>query len=412
MLVVGGGPAGLSAATELRRGGVEHVVVVDREPELGGIPRHSEHQGYGLTDLHRLLSGPTYARSLVQAAERAGADLRPVTSVTDWSGPRRVQTTSPGGLGEVEAAAIVLATGCRERPRSPRLIAGSRPAGILTTGSLQQFVHVHRLPVGEQAIVIGAEHVSFSAVMTLRRAGVRVAAMVTEHERHQSYPPLRLLAAGIRRVRIYCGARVTRIFGLERVEGVEISPIAGGASATVDCDTIVCTGDWVTENELARSRGLTIDGGTTGPQVDERFRTSEEGIFAVGNLLHGAETADVAAREGRRAAAAVQRWLASGEWPSAARIPLLPVDPFDWIVPNAVQANHARRPRDNAFATLRVSRFVERGLIEVRQGERVLWSGRPKLRTGRLVPNRSIRIPTSWIDAVAGESPITVRVRS
>lgn len=125
--IIGAGPSGLAAACELGRLGVGSVVVIDREGQAGGIPRHCFHQGFGVRDLRRVMSGPRYAATWAAAAERSGAQVMLGTQVTGWSGPRRLQLTGPAGRRELSASAVVLATGCRERPRSARLIAGSRP---------------------------------------------------------------------------------------------------------------------------------------------------------------------------------------------------------------------------------------------------------------------------------------------
>ncbi|MBL8055732.1 MAG: FAD-dependent oxidoreductase, partial [Anaerolineales bacterium] len=185
VLIVGAGPAGLSAGLALKEQGVQNVLVVDREPTPGGIPRLCHHTGFGLRDLRGVYSGPAYARRYVQQAERAGLEIRTATTVTGWRPAGGVTVTSPRGLGEITAKAILLATGCRERPRSARLIPGRRPAGVFTTGSLQRFVYEHHLPVGRRAVIVGAELVSLSALMTLGHAGVTTVAMVTDLPRHQ-----------------------------------------------------------------------------------------------------------------------------------------------------------------------------------------------------------------------------------
>ncbi len=423
VLIVGAGPSGLAAAIALRQLGVGRVLVVDREAEPGGIPRHSNHQGYGLLDLHRPLSGPQYARRYAREAQVAGAELRVETSIVGWAGERRVRVTEPTGPGEIEAAAVLLATGCRERPRSARLIPGTRPAGIFTTGSLQQFVHLHGQRVGRRAVVVGAEHVSFSALLTLARGGVRVVAMVTEQPRHQTYPPLRLVTATRHHVPVLSGQRVTRILGHARVEGVEVTDLASGAARVLACDTLVLTGDWIPEHELARLGGLEIDPGTRGPRVDAGLRTSAAGVFAAGNLLHGAETSDVAAFEGRQAAHAVSEWLREGRWP-AQRLRISVADPITWISPNLLDAEGQAPPPGGHFV-LRVSRFVERPLVEVRQGERLLWRGQPtsgglaafapwlpaRLLQGGLVPNRPVHLPaTCMAGARATDGDVTVRL--
>jgi NADPH-dependent 2,4-dienoyl-CoA reductase/sulfur reductase-like enzyme len=131
-LIIGGGPSGLAAAIELRRLGIEPVTVIEREREAGGIPRHSRHTGFGLRDLRTVLSGPRYAARYRELAAEAGVEVIAETMVTDWEG-YRLKLTGPDGRREVEPQAVVLATGCRERPRSARLVPGSRPAGVMTT---------------------------------------------------------------------------------------------------------------------------------------------------------------------------------------------------------------------------------------------------------------------------------------
>src|SRR6185436_1483986 len=141
-VVVGGGPAGLATAIELRKLGISPVTVIERERQVGGIPRHSDHTGFGTRDLRTVVSGPRYAERYRKLAEEAGVDTLTETMVTDWEGPRDLRLTGPAGREDIEPPAVVLATGCRERPRSARLVPGSRPAGVMTTSTLQQLVHL------------------------------------------------------------------------------------------------------------------------------------------------------------------------------------------------------------------------------------------------------------------------------
>ncbi len=177
LVVVGGGPAGLAAAVELRRRGLGEVVVIEREGEPGGIPRHAQHQGFGLRDLRRVLSGPAYARRYAELARAAGVGAadRDDGHRLGFAARRALELslTGPAGRSTLPAAAVVLATGCRERPRSARLVPGARPAGVMTTGMLQQLVYLQGLPAGRRALVVGAEHVSFSAILTLAHGGAR-----------------------------------------------------------------------------------------------------------------------------------------------------------------------------------------------------------------------------------------------
>ncbi|HEV8584834.1 MAG TPA: FAD-dependent oxidoreductase, partial [Methylomirabilota bacterium] len=334
--IVGGGPAGMAAAVELRRHGVERILVLERETELGGIPRDCHHPGFGWFDLRRVLSGPAYARRWAAAVRDKRIDAWTESAATRWKGERALQVTSPRGVFDVSARAILLATGCRERPRAARLVPGARPAGVLTTGALQRLVHGSRLRVGRRAVVVGAEHVSFSAVHTLTATGTDVAAMVTDLPRQQSYAPLAWLAAGRHGIAVITESEVTRISGRQRVEAVEVTHRLTRAAGVVACDTVVFTGDWIPDHELARMGGLTMDPGTRGPQVDPSFRTSVPGVFAAGNLLHGAETAGVAALEGRASAAAIARFLRDGAWREGPLVPMIAESPLRWVSPNAL----------------------------------------------------------------------------
>jgi thioredoxin reductase len=411
--VAGGGPAGLAAAVELHRRGAREVVVLEREPQAGGIPRHAKHQGFGLRDLRRPLSGPDYARRWVELAREAGAEVLEETMVTGWGErgasqetggrPGTLELTSPRGRTTLDPAAVVLATGCRERPRSARLVPGSRPAGVMTTGMLQQLVYLRGLPAGRRALVVGAEHVSFSAIATLAHGGADTVALTTELSRHASLAAFRVGARLRYRVPVWTRTRVTAIHGRPRVEEVELTDLSSGRTRSVGCDTVVFTADWIPDHELAVMAGLELDPSTRGPAVDPALRTSRPGVFAAGNLLHGAEQADVAALSGRHAAAAVVSYLDTGDWP-ARRAPIVCEPPLGWMAPNAVAGAGDAPPR--ARFLLRAHDFLRAPRVEIAQGDAVLWTGR----LARLMPGRSTRVPHGWtarVDLAGAE----VRVR-
>jgi pyruvate/2-oxoglutarate dehydrogenase complex dihydrolipoamide dehydrogenase (E3) component len=294
----------------------------------------------------------------------------------------------------------VLATGCRERPRAARLVPGARPFGVFTTGTLQQLVALEHARVGRRAVVVGAEHVSFSAVVTLAHGGARTVAMVTDQPRHQSYAVLAALTAGVRRVPILNSSAVTDVIGGARLEAVEVTHRPTGTVRRIACDTLVFTGDWIPDHELARTGGLMMDPATRAPRVDGALRTSAHGVFAAGNLVHAAETADIAALTGRHAANAAAAFLTSGEWPRRPPVPLVCRAPVRWISPSAVDPGTPRVPRDRFL--LRVDEFRRDAQLEVRQADRVLWRRRYR----RLVPACAIHADASWIrrvDTEAGE---------
>jgi glycerol-3-phosphate dehydrogenase len=313
VLIVGAGPAGLSAAIELKKQGIKDVLVVDREPEAGGMPRFCHHTGFGRADLWRMYTGPRYARYYRELAEKHGVEIQTSTTITGWN-DRKLTYTSPSGLGEIDAKAVLLATGIRERPRAARMIPGTRPQGVYTTGSLQRFVHQEGLPVGKRTVIIGAELVSLSALLTLMKAGAKSVAMLTEEDSHQVEFPYVFAKWGLvdilRLTPLITNARVTNIFGHRQVEGIEVT--RANKTEIIECDSVVFTGNWISENEMARLGGLNIDPQTKAPKIDSAFRSSVENVFVAGNLLRGGKsvfTADQCAIEGAVAGKSIAKLL-------------------------------------------------------------------------------------------------------
>ncbi|WP_327377873.1 FAD-dependent oxidoreductase [Streptomyces sp. NBC_01216] len=392
VLVVGAGPAGLSAAARLATAGAGRVEVLERERTAGGAPRYSAHGGFG-----GAADGPAYARRAVAWAVRAGATLRTGVSATDWAGPLTLEITGPAGRERITARAVILATGARERPRSARLVPGSRPSGVLTTGELLQSVHLHgmrRERLGRRAVVVGAEPVARHAVATLRHAGLHVAALVTDLPRGAERP------GTVHRPPLLTDAAVTELVGRGRLTGVRVRH-GDGRPGLLRCDTVVFTGDWMPDHELARSGGVLLDGGTRGPAVDGAFRTASPGVFAVGNVLRGVEPAVWAAAEGHAAAESVLRLLAGGEGDVTAA-PVVVEDPLRWVSPNRISRGGHGRP-----FLLRAARPLSHPVVTVEQEGRVLCR-----RTVRGVaqPWRSVRLAPDWARAVdpAG-GPVVVR---
>ncbi|MFG2944596.1 NAD(P)/FAD-dependent oxidoreductase [Streptomyces adustus] len=392
VLVVGAGPAGLATAARLAAAGAGRVEVLDREQQAGGVPRHCAHGGYG-TWL-RPLTGPGYARLLLDAADRAGASVRTGVTALDWAGPLSLHTVGPHGPETIDARAVVLATGARERPRAARLVPGTRPAGVYTTGELQQSVHLYRQRIGARAVVVGAEDVSYAAADTLRAAGVAVVAMVTELPLAQTAPARAADARLRHRVPLLTGTSVTELVGRGRLSGVRVRH-RDGRTATLACDTVVFTGDFVPDHELARRGGLSLDPGTRGPAVDGGLRTSRPGVFAAGSVLHAVESAATAAREGAYAGRTVRDWLATGGWPDG--VPLLVDPPLRWIAPNRVVPADGGRGERGPYV-LRTSVVVTRPVLRVSQDGRLLHTERPRTRTA--VPHRTLILTAHWTGRV------------
>lgn len=406
VVIVGGGPAGLTAAANLA-GRVEgEVLVLDREPDAGGIPRHSDHTGYGLRDKRAVMRGPDYARRLVEEALQAGAQVRTNAMATGWTEDGALEVTSPAGRYTVEADALVLATGARERPRPARLIPGDRPHGVLTTGQLQNLVHLHHSAVGKKAVVVGAELVSWSAVVTLREAGCRTALMVTRHSSPESYAAFNIAGRIGLRTPIATTSRITQVIGKGVLEGVEIEDLATKQRRLVACDTVVFTGDWIPDHELARYAGLDMDPGTRGPRVDTALRTSKPGVFAAGNLLHPVDTADIAALDGRHVAQQVIAYL-DGARPAHTGVTITAVAPFRWVAPNVLRPGDPPPPRGRLL--LWTDQLIRAPRVSVHQNGRPIAQRRLPWPAS---PGRVFRVPSSMLNDVDRHGgTVTIAVR-
>jgi thioredoxin reductase len=404
--IVGGGPSGLTAAAALAPSIDGDVLVIEREDQTGGIPRHSDHLGYGIRDLHRFISGPAYARRLTATARDAGAHVQTEAQVTGWDGERRLVVTSPQGRRGIEADAIVLATGARERPRPARRIPGDRADGVYTTGQLQNLVHLHNAGVGRRAVIVGGELVSWSAVMTLREAGCSTVAMVTKYDRSESYAVFRAAGRLALRVPVVTNANVVQINGKHRVEYVVLEHTGTGKRQTIACDTVITTGDWIPDHELARLAHIDIDRGTLGPAVDGRLRTSAIGVFAVGNLVHPVDTADAAALDGQHVAASVRdhlNGLAVQDHQFA--VPLIAGAPFKWVSPQRITPGD-RTPRGDLL--LWSDEYHRLPVVRARQDGRVIGEHRTLWPAS---PGRVFRSPASIVaDANPGGGPVTIEL--
>ena len=401
VVIVGGGPAGLRAAAELSPR--HSVVVLEREAHAGGIPRHSDHLGYGLRDRGRFMSGPRYAETLVEQALTAGAQIRTSSMVTGWEGPRTVAVTSPQGRYVIEGSAILLATGARERPRPARWIPGDRPMGVMTTGQLQQSVHLQHRQVGTRAVIIGSELVSWSAVLTLREAGCRTVAMVTRSPRQESYALASWAGRTAYRVPVMCNTDIVSIHGGARVTGVTVR--CGQHISTIACDLVITSGDWIPDHELARMRDLDIDQRSLAPVCDASLRLSADGVFGAGNLLHPVDTADVCALDGAHVARSIATWLGGVKTPEAA-VHIFAGDGFAWVSPGLWRQGHAPARQRLALWPTKARLFP---MIVVRQDgaeisrRRVAWPA---------APGRVFRLPASHLSGVRVDGgPVEISLR-
>lgn len=386
--IVGAGPAGVAAALALKAAGVGSVVVIEREKDVGGVPRHCTHSPFGMREFGRILAGPSYARRLGQALNAAGVELRTSTAVTALLPDAALRVVDPSGEGMVKARRVVLATGARESSRAARLLPGDRPVGIVTTGMLQHAVAIEHLKPFRKPLVVGTELVSMSAVLTCRMAGIAPVAVVEEASRPTVRRPLDLFPR-LLGIPMHYGAQILDIRGRGRVEAVSLRRADGGVEE-IACDGVLLTGRFVPEAPLLRRSTLTVDPGSGGPEIDQFGRCSDPSFYAAGNLLRPVETAGWSFREGTRIGRAVAADLA-GRLPAAqASVAIRAGAGIKLAVPQRIafpQTAAAEAEGAAGHIQIRVERAASgRMVLRGRHGE--LWARRLTA-----LPERRILIP-------------------
>jgi NADPH-dependent 2,4-dienoyl-CoA reductase/sulfur reductase-like enzyme len=381
VVIIGGGPAGLAAARELKRLGIRDIVILEREQYAGGVPRHCGHYGFGWREFRRILTGPAYARRLVAAAQ--DIELRTGTTALELDAGGRVKTLTPTGIQTLVGRHVLLALGTRETTRAARLVSGTRPWGVFTTGALQQMIYLAGLKPCTRAVIVGSELVSFSSLLTLRHAGVKAIAMLEESADVVAPRPVHWIARAAFGARVLTRTKLLSILGEKRVSGVEIK--RDGRRERIDCDGVIFTGHFVPEAALLKTSPLLIDPATGGPLVDQYGRCSDAAYFAAGNLLRPVEASWTVWEEGRNVAHAIGASL-DGRLPEAkysttmqTRAPIRYVCPrkiaFPAPLPPALPIN------------IRVDRPVM-GRLRILDGQRELWG-----KDGYLLPERRVILP-------------------
>ena len=326
LVIIGGGPAGLAAAVAARERGVEDILILERERELGGILNQCIHAGFGLHTFQEELTGPEYAGRYVRQVRELGIPFLLDTMVLELSADRVVTAVSrERGLFQLQAGAVILAMGCRERARGSLNIPGFRPAGIYSAGTAQRLVNREGLLPGREVVILGSGDIGLIMARRMTLEGAHV----------QAVAELMPYSGGLKRNIVQClddfgiplllSHTVVDIQGRERVSGVTLAQVDAnrrpipGTEKRYDCDTLLLSVGLVPENELSRGAGVDLSPVTNGPVVDESLETSVPGVFACGNVLHVHDLVDFVSQEAAHAGRAAARYLGRADRPPRRR---------------------------------------------------------------------------------------------
>lgn len=416
IVIIGGGPAGLAAAISAAEQGEKDILILERDRELGGILNQCIHNGFGLHTFQEELTGPEYAARYIEKVERMGIPYLTDTMVLDLSPEKVVTAVSPTeGIFQIQAQAVILAMGCRERPRGALNLPGYRPAGIYTAGTAQRLVNVEGRMPGREVVILGSGDIGLIMArrMTLEGAKVKVVAELMPY------------SGGLKRNIVQCledfsiplklSHTIVAIHGKERLTGVTLAQVdhdgrpVPGTEEEYSCDTLLLSVGLIPENELSKNAGVALSSATSGPVVDESFQTSVNGIFACGNVLHVHDLVDFvseeAANAGRCAAEyaretsgeSSEKWMKCGEsrkdlpesqaaceeW--TAKMPekevsgildILPGDGVRYTVPSVL---HLAQMGETLKIRFRVRKEYKNSCVTVHAGDRQLFRRRKQI---------------------------------
>lgn len=366
LVVIGAGPAGLASAIKAKESGIEKVIIIERGEYLGGLLDQCIHTGFGLRYFKEDLTGPEYAKRFIEKMYDLKINALLESMVLRIDSDRTVTFSNKKGVQSVNAKGIILAMGCRERPRESLRIPGPRPSGILTAGTAQRYVNVDGYIPGREVVILGSGDVGMIMARRLTLEGVEVKAVVEILPWIGGLIRNEVQCLKDFHIPLYLSHTVSQIYGKNRVSGVTIAkvdrnwnPIAG-TEKTIDCDTLLISAGLIPENELSRSAGIKIDPVTKGPIVNEMLETSIPGIFACGNVLHVHDLVDNVTVEAEKAGVNAAAYVMKGITPPK-QISLKAGENIRYIVPQSISG------KENVTIYLRVKE--PRKKVQIRVGK-------------------------------------------
>ncbi len=315
VVIIGGGTAGLAAAVQLKRRGIQDVVILEREKQLGGILRQCIHDGFGLSRFHQTFSGPEYSQKFIDLAEELDVEYLTDTTVLDITPAKRVAAASKTGLLEYQAKAIVLAMGCRERTRGAISIPGTRPAGIYNAGVAQSYLNLHNIMVGKEAIILGSGDIGMIMARRMTLEGMKVKAVFEVQPYPSGLPRNIEQCLNDYGIPLYLSHTITNIKGKSRLEEITVAQVDEGMNPILGtekkytCDTLILSVGLIPENELSLACGVELDSRTKGAIVDENYQTTVAGVFAAGNVLQVHDLVDFVSLEAEELADSVAEYI-------------------------------------------------------------------------------------------------------
>ena len=403
IVIIGGGPAGLAAAIAARKNGTESILILERDDKLGGILNQCIHNGFGLHTFQEELTGPEYAGRFIAQTEKLQIEYKLHTMVMDISEGKLITAMNRNeGMFQIQAKAVILTMGCRERTRGALGIPGERPTGVFTAGVAQAYINLYNRMVGKEVVILGSGDIGMIMARRLTLEGAHVQAVFEIQPIPSGLPRNIEQCLNDYGIPLYLSHTITDIHGNERVTGVTVAQVdehmkpIPGTEKEYNCDTVILSVGLIPENELSIDAGVTLDARTKGAVVDEYFQTEKSGFFAAGNVLHVHDLVDFVSMEAEKLADGVAEYVENGSLPECT-IPVKAASGINHTVPMKVSG------KKDVTISMRVGRKFENCTIEVRQGEKVL----AKKHFKKALPAEMIQIPVKK-EAFEGEQEVEV----
>lgn len=377
LVIIGGGPAGMSAAVSAYKNGVKDIIILEREQTLGGILKQCIHNGFGLHKFGEELTGPEYAARYAKQVEELKIPYKTNTMVLDVTPDKVITATNPeDGVFQIQAKSIILAMGCRERPRGALNIPGERPAGIFSAGTAQKFINMEGYMPGKKAVILGSGDIGLIMARRMTLEGAKVEVVL------ELMPYSGGLARNIEQclndfnIPLKLSSTVVKVHGKDRVTGITYAKVGPdrkpipGTEEYVECDTLLLSVGLIPENELTKTASVNLDRITGGATVDQDRQTSVEGIFSCGNVLHVHDLVDYVSEEAEIAGLSACKYI-NGELEKQIEVPIKTDGKVRYTVPQKITR------KDDVSVYFRVADVYKKVKINVYDGEKLIFS-KPK----------------------------------
>lgn len=411
LVIIGGGPAGLSAANAAWESGCRSICIVERDRELGGILNQCIHNGFGLHYFKEELTGPEYAGRFIEMLKNTGVDVRLDAMVLDITPDKRVHiVSSANGYEALSAKAVVLAMGCRERTRGAIAIPGTRPAGVFTAGTAQRYLNIEGYMVGKRVVILGSGDIGLIMARRMTLEGAKVLACIEVMPYSGGLTRNIVQCLNDFDIPLYLSHTITDIQGRDRVERVVVAEVGPdrrpipGTEMAFDCDTILLSVGLIPENELSRGAGLDIDPRTNGPVVYENMETSIPGVFACGNVLHVHDLVDFVTAEAARAGKAAAAYCTGAAFSSGRVLPIQNGSLVGYTVPQQIHMD-AEFASVDVFFRVRAVCGQSRILVRDEAGAQIASFRRERMAPGEM---ENIRLPRVLLEKAQGAITVSI----